>query len=375
MLKKDFYAKKLATQLLQKAGITLNGSAPYDLQVHNEALYFRTFSQGALGLGEAYMDKWWDCERLDIFFEKVLRAHLEKELQPPFRVWLKRIVSKFINFQSRPLVKKMAKTHYDLGNSLFTAMLGKKMMYSCGYFKDTADLDAAQTAKLRLSCEKLQLKPGLRVLDIGCGFGEFAKFASENYGVEVVGITISKQQYEFAEQYCKNLPVEIRCQDYRDIKETFDRVISIGMFEHVGYNNYPLFMKIVNQSLRKDGIFLLHTIGIDEPTPLTNEWTSKYIFTAGSLPSLSQIAATTERKFVMEDWQNFGAYYDPTLMAWHQNFVHHWPQLSHHYDERFYRMWTYYLLSCAGAFRARTLQLWQVVFSHDGIEGGYQSPR
>ncbi len=372
---KKVSSKALAQQLLQSAGITINGSEPWDIQVHRDDFYDRVFQEGSLGLGESYMEKWWDCERLDIFFEKILRAKLDSVAKIPFSFYMRQLLAKVINFQSKHRAKEVAYTHYDLGNSLFTVMLDKYMIYSCGYWKEARTLEEAQQAKLELICQKLQLKPGLRLLDIGCGWGGLAKYAAEKYGVTVVGVTISQQQYDYAKEFCKDLPVTIYLKDYRDVHEKFDRVVSVGMFEHVGHANYSTFMKIAHRALTDDGLFLLHTIGSNETSPMANEWILKYIFPNGMLPSIAQIAKTCEKLFVMEDWHNFGAYYDNTLMAWHENFAKQWDSLQTKYDERFYRMWTYYLLSCAGSFRARVNQLWQVVFSKAGVPGGYIAPR
>ena len=368
-------AKNTIQKLLQSVGITINGKEAYDIQVHKEDFYPRVLNEGPLGLGDAYMEKWWDCERLDIFFYRTLRAQLDTSLNIPFHFYLQMILAKFVNLQTKLRAKNVAYKHYDLGNSLFTAMLDQRMIYSCGYWKDARTLEEAQWNKLDLICKKLQLKPGQRVLDIGCGWGGLAKFAAEEYGVNVVGITISKEQCDLAKEACRGLPIDIRLQDYRDINEKFDRVVSVGMFEHVGHRNYPIYMKTVSNILADDGLFLLHTIGVNVTGSLANEWIIKHIFPDGMLPSISQIAATSEKYFVMEDMHNFGADYDPTLMAWYENFKNHWGELKHSYDERFYRMWSYYLLSCAGCFRARSNQLWQFVFSKYGVPGVYLGAR
>jgi cyclopropane-fatty-acyl-phospholipid synthase len=221
----------------------------------------------------------------------------------------------------------------------------------------------------------MKLEPGLRVVDIGCGWGSWARYAAQNYGVEVVGITISREQVKEARRRTIDLPVEIRLQDYRKLEETFDRIVSIGMFEHVGYKNYETFMNIVHQCLPEDGLALLHTIGSLQSSRTGDPWMNKYIFPNGMLPSARQITAAAEGRLVMEDWHNFGTDYDPTLMAWHQNFTCHWEELKADYSERFYRMWTYNLLMNAGAFRARRNQLWQIVYSKNGQRGGYVSVR
>lgn len=368
-------AKNIIVEMLRPAGIQINGNEPGDIQVHNEAFYARVLKDGVLGLGESYMDKWWDCDRIDVLFDKALRVGLDTKIHVPLHFKIRLLLTKIINFQTKQRAKTVAERHYDLGNDLFKHMLDKRMIYSCGYFKHATSLELAQAAKLELICQKLQLKPGLRLLDIGCGWGGLAKYAAENYGVEVVGVTISQQQVEYGLENCQGLPIQIRLQDYRDVKGKFDRVVSVGMFEHVGHKNYGSFMKTVHQCLNDDGLFLLHTIGINETLPSANEWIIKYIFPHGALPSIALIARSFEKLFVMEDWHNFSAYYDNTLMAWYENFVKNWEHLKDKYDERFYRMWRYYLLSCAGGFRARSIQLWQIVLHKQGVLGGYIAPR
>lgn len=372
---KSKHAKDILADLIKPLGIALNGSNPWDVQVHNENFYDRVFKFGALGLGESYMDKWWDCQRLDILFDKLLRAKLDRAVNIPLTFKLRVALAHIINYQNKKRAKEVAIRHYDIGNDLFMAMLDKRMNYSCGYWPQAKNLDDAQVAKLELICQKLQLQPGMKVLDIGCGWGGLARYLAENYAVNVVGITISQQQYDYAKEYCKDLSIEIRLQDYRDIQETYDRVVSVGMFEHVGPLNYNVFMDKARQALKDNGLFLLHTIGNNETALHANEWIVKYIFPNGALPSIQQIGKSLENRFVMEDWHNFGAYYDNTLMAWHENFVNAWNQLKNHYDERFYRMWTYYLLTCAGGFRARAIELWQIVLSKYGVVGGYTAPR
>lgn len=368
-------AKNVIEGMLNSIGVGINGTQPWDIQVHNEKLYDRVLTQGALGLGESYMDQWWDCEELDALFAKLLRARLDENVTVPLRYKIKIILSKIINYQSKEKAKKVAYTHYNLGNTLFQAMLDTRMMYSCGYWKEVHTLEAAQLAKLDLICRKLQLQPGQRLLDIGCGWGGLARYAAENYGVKVVGVTISQEQAAYGQSYCQGLPIDIRLQDYRDIHEHFDRIVSVGMFEHVGTSNYKTFMQKVYESLTDDGLFLLHTIGSNETYAMANEWTTKYIFPNGVLPSIASIGKSVEKLFVMEDWHNFSAYYDKTLLAWHENFIAHWRDLQTKYDERFYRMWKFYLLTSAGSFRARLNQLWQIVFSKHGVVGGYYSHR
>lgn len=367
--------KRYITRKFQQADIHLNGNRPWDIQVHDERFFPKVFSQGSLGLGESYMDGWIESPKLDESIHQLFQSQLATSYNPPWSVALKGIASFIINRQSKRRALEVGRQHYDLSNHLFQCMLDKRMTYSCGYWKDAKNLDAAQEAKLDLVCRKMMLKPGMRVLDIGCGWGSFAKFAAERYGVNVVGITISQQQLELARQMCKGLSVDLRFQDYREINETFDRIVSIGQMEHVGYKNYRKYMEIAANALKDDGMFLLHTIGNNRSVYSCDPWIDKYIFPNGMLPSIAQISAACERRFIIEDLHNFGPDYDKTLLAWFHNFDKHWDVLKKEYDERFYRMWKFYLLTCAGGFRARQLQLWQFVLSKKGIPGGYTSVR
>jgi len=366
--------RQTVERLLSLADVRIDGDRPWDIQVHDEAFYARVLAEGALGLGESYMDGWWDCERLDELFRRVLLARLETKVRP--RTELPSVIrARILNLQRRARAFRIGECHYDIGNELFRRMLDPLMIYSCGYWANASTLQEAQEAKLDLVCRKLGLRPGMRVLDIGCGWGGTAKYAAERYGVEVVGITVSEEQAKLAREMCRGLPVEIRLQDYREIDESFDRVLSIGMFEHVGTKNYRTYMRVVRNCLKDEGLFLLHTIGGNRSVTRTNAWTDRYIFPDSVLPSAKQIAAAIEGPFVLEDWHNFGPDYDRTLMCWFRNFDGAWDDLKDQYDERFYRMWKYYLLSSAGSFRSRTSQLWQVVLSPKGVAGGYSPVR
>ena len=333
-----------------------------------------------MGLGESYMDGWWDCIALEQLFSKILRARLDRKIRYDykllFKIGLQKLAYLFYNPQSKTRAFIVGQKHYDIGNDLYQLMLDSPTMsYTCGYWKEADNLEEAQQAKLELVCQKLQLKPGMRVLDIGCGFGGFAQYAAKNYQVEVVGLTISKEQQRLAQERCQGLPVEIRLQDYREMQEQFDRIVSIGMFEHVGPKNYETYMKVVVRCLKKDeDLFLLHTIGSNS-TIKVDAWIDRYIFPNGQLPSIKQVAESIENKFVMEDWHNFGPDYYKTLKAWHKRFMSNFDQIKDRYDQRFYRMWNYYLLSCAGAFHARDIQLWQIVLSKAGVMNGYICPR
>lgn len=375
-------AEDFVKMLLNSAGVNVNGPHDADIQVKHPDFYKRVLRDGSLGLGESYMDGWWDVKKMDEMTYRILSTSLQDNVRNTrnlVRYW----AALLVNPGRKSKAFEVGQRHYDIGNELFQKMLDKRMAYSCGYWKDVRNLDEAQEAKLELICRKLNLRPGMKVLDIGCGWGSFCKYAAENYGVDVIGVTVSKEQVDYANADCKGLTVKVKLMDYRDLNtekfqsdvKHFDRVVSVGMFEHVCFKNYTTFMNTVHSLLKEDGLFLLHTIGANTSVVANEPWSEKYIFPNSHLPSIKQIGGAIEGLFIMEDWHNFGAHYDKTLMAWFENFDRSWDGLKHNYDERFYRMWKYYLLSSAGSFRARNVQLWQVVLSKKGVLHGYQSIR
>lgn len=372
----DNKAKIIIQKLLSRADIEINGSRPWDPQIHNEALYSRVLREGSLGLGESFMDGWWDVEALDQFFYKFFVADLTKQTSLPLREKLSIAKAYLLNLQTKKDSLKVAHQHYDLSFEMYMSFLDPYNQYSCAYFKDTTDLNKAQEQKLDLICNKLQLSSKDKVLDIGCGWGGFAKYAATKYGCSVTGITISKEQAKYAIEDTKGLPVEINVQDYRDLQGRFDKIVSVGMIEHVGNKNYRnLFLK-VHKLLSDSGLFLLHTIGNSDSQIGVEPWMNKYIFPNSEMPGGSQLVKAADKLFITEDWHNFGAYYDLTLMAWYKRFDKNFYKFKNdQYNERFYRMFKYYLLICAGLFRARDKQLWQIVFSKNGVPGGYQSIR
>lgn len=361
--------------LLARADIQVNGTRPWDIQVHDARLFDRILSQGSLGAGEAYMDGWWDCERLDQMFERLTRAQVERRLPFTFTLAADLLKSRLLNRQNRLWSHHVARRHYDLGNDFYSDMLDPRMQYTCAYWKHASTLEEAQEHKLDLICRKLSLEPGMTVLELGCGWGGFARFAAERYGCAVTAYNISEEQVAFAREYTRGLPVEIRHADYRDARGTYDRVVSVGLCEHVGYRNYATYFKVIRRSLADGGLALVHTIGGVRSTTSVEPWLGKYIFPHAMLPSIAQLSRALEDVLLVEDWHNFGTDYDPTLMAWHANFLRAWPKHRDRFDERFRRMWEYYLLMCAGAFRSRKNQLWQIVLSREGVPGGYVSIR
>lgn len=355
-------ASKLGREILHTAGIEVGGDRPQDIAVHDDRFWARVLADRELGLGESYQEGWWDANQLDEFIAEVQTLDLQSLIRPRPALALQVLRSQARNRQTVRRARRNAGAHYNMGNDLYERMLDKRMIYSCGYWRRAADLDEAQEHKLDLICRKLRLEPGMKLLDIGCGWGGFAQFAATEYGAAVTGVTPAEEQARLARQVSAGLPVDIRECDYRDVRGRFDRIVSIGMMEHVGPRNLKTFFRCCDDLLAEDGMMLHHTIGSLVTKNHTDPWFDKYIFPGGVVPSLAQISSAAEKDWVIEDVHNFGPYYDRTLMAWHRNVTAAWHDLPS-YDERFRRTWDYYLLSSAGSFRARALQLWQIVFT------------
>ena len=364
--------------LADQAGVRFNGDAPWDIQVHDPVVYSEILTRQSLGFGESYMDGHWDCDALDELFHRLLRADVDAQVAAwdRWRLLGESLRQRLRNPQSRGRAFIVGQRHYDIGNDVFQAMLDPTMSYSCGYWARADNLDQAQRDKLDLICRKLYLRPGERLLDVGCGWGGLASHAARHYGVEVVGVTVSKEQCALARERCQGQPVRIELMDYRDLDgERFDKAVSVGMFEHVGVRNYPIYFDTVRRMLADEGLFLLHTIGIHRTIQGIDPWIGRYIFPNGKLPSAAELSAVLDGRFLIEDWHGFGPDYDRTLMAWWRNFEAAWPRLEDRYGPRFYRMWRYYLLSCAGFFRSRQGQLWQLVLSPRERAAAYRSVR
>jgi cyclopropane-fatty-acyl-phospholipid synthase len=365
-------------QLAAEGDVKFNGDRPWDIRVHDAAVYRRILRQGSLGFGEAYMDGLWDSGCLDDTMTRLIRLDAGERLRgiAALRAALASAEDLLVNRQSRRRAFQVGEHHYDIGNDIYQAMLDPTMSYSCGYWRDAQTLEEAQQAKLELICRKLELAPGERLLDIGCGWGGLAEHAARHYGVEVYGITVSREQLRLAEERCRGLPVEFHLMDYRELKGRFDKVVSVGMFEHVGLKNYPIYFRTAAEALADDGLMLLHTIGSSLSGRGTDPWVHKYIFPNGALPSVRQLGASIEPWLVLEDWHCFGRDYDRTLHAWWQRFDAAWPSLKgDRYDERFYRMWKFYLHLFMGYFRSRRGQLWQLVLSKPTRTALYRAPR
>lgn len=368
--------RPLVARVLARADVRLDGDRPWDLRVLDPRFYAMAATRGTLGFGEAYMEGYWEADRPDEMIARILGSSVDHAL-PDLPNQLLLALVRLANLQPAARAGEIAEAHYDLGNALFEAMLGPTMVYSCGYFRETDDLDAAQTAKLELICAKLALRPGDRLLDIGCGFGSLLLHAAERYGCEGVGVTVSREQHAYATERLRGARAKVVLCDYRSEELArlgpFDKIASVGMFEHVGPKNYRTFFETARRLLTADGMLLVHTVGNDHAP--TDPWIHRYIFPNGMLPSAAQLATATKDLFVIEDWHNFRGDYDRTLLAWEARFTK-WAATQPEMPRRFYRMWRLYLLAMAGSFRAGDRnQLWQVVLSPGGVRGGYRSVR
>ena len=364
--KKDRWYR-IVEEMLAEAGVAINGPRAWDIRVHNPALFKRILQEGSLGFGESYMDGWWECERLDMLFTRILQAGVDERLPKSLSDIARVAYARLFNRQSRALAGgQRALRHRQRpvpgdARSLHAILLrllergADARASAAGQAADDLRKTAAEAghdaAGYRLRLGRVGAVCGAKLRRLGARRDHFRRAAEAGAGT------------------LRGLDVEILLQDYRDLDRQFDRIVSVGMFEHVGPKNYETYFSVAARNLKPDGLFLLHTIGSNQTDLNVDAWIDKYIFN-GCLPSVRHIAEASEGRFVMEDWHNFGADYDRTLMAWLENFKRAWPQLAGGYSERFERMFTYYLNACAGAFRSRNIQLWQVLFSPAGVEGG-----
>jgi cyclopropane-fatty-acyl-phospholipid synthase len=362
----DRHAADVLREVLAGVGITIGGDAPWDVQVRDERVYTRVLRDGTLGVGESYVEGWWDCEALDQVVVRLLRARVDLVVRESWTLLAHAVKARIFNLQAAAHAFEVGERHYDVGNDLYRVMLGERMLYTCAYWKNADTLDAAQEAKLDLVCRKIGLAPGMRVLDLGCGWGGFAAYAAERYGARVVGYTVSREQVAWAKEHYAALPIDIRLDDYRNAKGSYDAVVSIGLMEHVGPKNHRAYMELAARCLAPGGVAFIHTIGGARPRTRIDPWFDKYIFPNAAIPTLGQLVTAMEEILVPEDVQNIGEHYDRTLMAWWANFEAAWPSLRARYGDPFYRIWKYYLLTSAAYFRQRQHNLYQIVATPAG---------
>ncbi|MCA9654993.1 MAG: cyclopropane fatty acyl phospholipid synthase [Myxococcales bacterium] len=361
-------AEAVVRELFEYAGIDIGGGSRGHMIVHDERFYERFLRDKSIGLGESFMDGWWTTDALDVLIEKILRADLKSKVTGSWKLKLLTAEAMLFNRQDVDRAQRSIQAHYDIGNDLYERMLDPRMVYTCAYWTGATTLEEAQDAKLDLVCRKVGLEPGMKVLDLGCGWGGFALYAAEKYGCTVEGLTISRAQAELGQARAKasGLPVTIRLADYREAKGKYDRVVSIGMMEHVGPKNYRTVMQLIHDCMKDDSVALVHTITNNRSVAHGTPFVEKYIFPNAVAPSPAQLCKAMEGLMVLEDLHNIGPHYDPTLMAWWERFDAAYPELQHKYDRRFYRMWQFYLLGAAGASRSRDGQLLQLVMTKTG---------
>ncbi len=365
-------------RIFARAGIRLfrhlssANARPADVIIHDPRFYRRVLFGGNLALGNSYIEGWWDAQRVDMTLHKLLRSGVFMKWyvrgHNQFVNWLR---SRVLNLQTINRSRRVVERHFDIGNELYEGMLDRNMQYSCGYWKGAQTLDESQINKMKLISDKLGLQQGMCVAELGGGFGGLSKFMAER-GCSVSLWNISHEQVNFAREFCAGLPVTIYEDDYRNAYGTYDRVVAIGLCEHVGHKNYRRpFFETVHRILKEDGLFLMQTIGATHRGFETEAWLNANIFPNSALPTMTRLARAFEPLFVLEDWHNLHLDYVQTLRAWRSNFHESWTELTEafpeKYDVRFKRMWDYYLNFAIGLFTSRAINISQFVFSKGGL--------
>ena len=332
----------LVERVFAASDIAIDGSKPWDIRVTDNRFFRAVVTQGSLGLGEAYMNGWWKCEDLEELAYRLMRSGIYKiSLWMPIYL-VANIHDAAINQQSKEKSLRVAERHYAMGNDIFLSFLGKYKNYSCGYFSDTDNLDQAQLQKLEKICRLLDLKPGDRVLDVGGGWGEFARYAATKYGCYVTSVNITDEQIKFAVEYCKGTSVDIRKCDYRDITGRYDKIAVIAMLTHVGPKNYRKFMEVADRCLEPGGMMLIESVGGHKSRKNCEAWINRYIFPGGVVPSLKQFDTAMAGRFSRKETDEFGGFYVHTLRAWNRNLMQAWPDHLRKYDERVRLMFEYF---------------------------------
>lgn len=357
----------LAERMLSAADVRLDGARPWDLRVRDPRFYRKAVVQGSIGFGESYMDGWWDTGDLEELFARIIRVGLDRDRQfAPVHLGYG-LFTRLFNNQTKSRARRVAERHYDFGNDLFFEFLGRYKNYSCGYYDGTDDLDEAQRRKMDLLCRKLGLRAGDRVLDVGGGWGEIARYMADHYGARVTSINISEEQMRFSREHCRGASVEIVKCDYRDLKGTYDKIAVIAMLTHVGHKNYRAFMEKAHACLAPGGTMIIESVGGNRSFSHIDPWIDRYIFPGALIPSVAQFGRAFEGLFVVEDWHNFGPHYVKTLRAWNDRLQQAWPRLKDRYGgDRTRRMFEFFFRMASAAFRERDLQHWHIVLTRKG---------
>ena len=381
-----FPLSEMLKRLIQKGTLTVTdvegkthvfgGKAPgpsVTMKLSDKALYKKLFFSPEMSAGEAYMDGTLTFPGSSLRgFLSLISANQNTTAPSPVHQMIGAVSRKLKRFQqSNPIGKAQQNIahHYDIGNALYKLFLDEGMFYSCAYFENDGDtLEAAQRAKCRLIAAKLGLQPGQKILDIGSGWGGLAIYLASMENVEVLGVTLSKEQHALAQQRAQAAGVSDRVKfelrDYRELNQHFDRIVSVGMFEHVGVPRYGEFFTHVNKLMPDDGVMLLHSIGHMSPPSTASPWLRKYIFPGAYSPALSEVFPAVERnRLWVTDCEFLRVHYAMTLNHWHQRFEKNRAAIAQMYDERFCRMWEFYLISCEMMFRTGAQEVFHMQLS------------
>lgn len=365
---KNILTNNTKLQIINNKTSTISTNNNPDIIVNNNNFYTKLLKHGEIGLGESYVDKDWDSNNLEetlynlIINQKKIENAIIKNSP---NLIIKKLLDIPSDIFSTDNTKNDIKFHYDIGNKLYENMLGKSMLYSCAYFyKQGLSLDEAQYAKLDLIAKKLNLKEGMRVLDIGCGFGTAAIYLSKKFNVNILGISLSKEQINYFNSIYTGTQVQVIYKDYRELtrehNNSYDCIYSIGMFEHIGINNHIDYYNKCFKLLKTNGTMLIHTIVSNKRLYSHNSWITKYIFPGAELPHISDFTKKYTDNWLLQDLQCIGKSYSKTLLAWKKNIND--SSVFNNYDDKFKRTWNYYLLLCSAAFRAREITVFQLVY-------------
>lgn len=346
---------------------------PVRMRIADKATERKILTNPDLAFGEAYMEGTvvFEAGRIYDFLDVVL-SNVNTALPSPiakflakWRVWTRRLRQR----NGHAAARRNVAHHYDLDGALYDLFLDSDRQYSCAYYEsDRDDLESAQLAKKRHLAAKLMIEPGMKVLDIGCGWGGLGLYLADICGADVTGVTLSEEQHAIANRRAQDRGLADRArfmlQDYRTLKGPFDRIVSVGMFEHVGVGHFPEYFEKVRELLKPDGVMVLHSIGRFDGPGDTNPWIQKYIFPGGYIPALSEVVPVIERTGMKTtDIEILRLHYAKTLRAWRERFMEHWDEAAKLYDERFCRMWEFYLAGSETAFRHQDMMNFQIQFA------------
>ena len=363
---------KVVTHLFERAGLQIGGSKANNVVVHDDRFFKEVLLKGSIGLGDSYVEGTWDASSVDDVVFALIKSGVYNSILSQIYDTVGSVARRIQNLQDRIGSYQVIDEHYDLDYNLFLAFLDRYNQYTCGYFERTDDLDQAQENKLELICNKLNLREGDKVLDIGGGWGGLALYMTERFDVDVSIITLSRQQANHARKMCEGRKVKVHVCDYRDIpllfsSSSFDKVAAVGILEHIGHKNYRQFMKVVNHALIPEGRCLFQTLYSPANRILSNPWVRKHIFPNHELPPQNTIKSAASKYFQPADkvaFQDLTPHYVKTLLAWNERLNKAIDDKKINLEPKEHRKWNFYFLSCAGALRAEHMRVGQFVYDN-----------